>query len=402
MMNVFRRMGQGVVAGILALGLVTPTSAAGTVKKLDLYDLGNNGQALQVETTVGESGTFVTASRTPEGNLRMQAFYTNASHQFVDDSSHEYGAIGDVDVANLGNINSGSIGNGLVVAAVRLKTNNTLKLIAFDANGGADGHTLNRLGDIDYTKKQITLGGNSEVEIARTGQDGVFVTTGLTPDFKMTIDTWKVSSGGASITWLSNYTTDAVFDRIALTGDHHVPSRRFVTAIRKAPEGKLWMLLWETDASGKITKVDTKYRGSVERSSVTLSGNRMYVSNYNDAGNAEIQYWDVTLADGRIQMLHRAEATLPIAVDSAEVVDMGDVSVVVVRGKYHDLTPRPLKFITYTFNGSALKWNGTLLVGDQTDSYAATLDGEDRFFISYVSPQEPNRVTHSVWRYTDY
>jgi hypothetical protein len=384
-----RRLGQGLIAAALFFGVTTPALGAGTLTPLKNYNLGNAGNATEIESTFGAAGTNVTASRTADGNLRVQAFYTDANQNFVDDHSLEYGAIGDVDIAN--------IDHGLVVTAMKI-SNGTLKLIAFDPNDGANGRTLTRLGNgFDYTNKNIPV--NDEIEIARTGNDGVFVTTFMTPQFTMRIDSWKLAANG-TITWLKTYETSGQFDRIALAGDYQAAGRNFVTVLREVSKKQAWLVLWRTDAAGTITKVDTKLRGApVGSAAVTLSGERMYVSLINESNDrAEIQDWDVVATSTGVQMLHRAEALIAEDVSAVEIVDMGNGGVILAR----DQDDGRLNLTPFTMNNGAFALQPTLKYGtDVFNSLAMTKDGEQRFFLSTIIDVNGNhQVDHDLWRFT--
>ncbi|HEY1017296.1 MAG TPA: hypothetical protein VGE07_31570 [Herpetosiphonaceae bacterium] len=386
-----KRLGQGLVAAALLFGVASPAFAAGTLTHLKNYNLGNAGTAYEIESTFGEAGTNVTASRTPDGNLRVQTFYTDASQNFVAQDVEEYGAIGDVDIAN--------IDHGWVVVAVKL-SNNTLKLIPFDPNGGSNGRSLVRLNNgVDYTTKNIPV--YDEIEIARTGNDGVFVTTLMTPNSTMRIDSWRLEEDG-TITWLKSYETTVHFDRIALAGDYIATGRNFVTVLREVEEDRAWLILWKTDAAGNITKVDTKVRGApVDTASVTLSGSRMYVSIINASTHgAEIQDWDIAqTSPGVTEMLHRAEATLAEDVTAVEIVDMGAGGVILAR----DQDDGRLNLTPFTMNNSGnFVLQGTLKYGtDVFNSLAMTKDEGERFFLSTILDVNGNyTVDHDIWRFT--
>ena len=383
-MTVRRRIAQGILAGAMVVGLVTPTFAAGNLQKK--FESANPVDVVKVATSIGEVNdvtgriTYVSAVEKTDHNLRIHAYHINGSQQIVGSDVELGGTVWDVDIARVG-------GGGHVVAAVQ-DANNKLRLVSYDVTSGTNNEEITPLQSFGTT---IAVAPASEIAIVDASPLSArdFVTAVRTSSNAMQIDSWSLSDDGKTFTRLDTYTALNTVGQIAMESDYVNSSRRFATAAVNA-NGNMVLSIWNTTSTGQIVLEGTHTRGVVAYFDLAFSSNRLYVVAHHFGGTGEVQFYAIG-TNGSIT--HQAEGPLPAKAYAAEIYDMTDGTAVLTMVGTND------QLVQWTITRS----DNQLIAGNQVGMQrsAEHLDGVrfDNSLFYVIEEADVNNLFHQLWTY---
>lgn len=383
-MTVRRRIAQGILAGAMVVGLITPTFAAGNLQKK--FESANPVDVVKVATSIGEVNdvtgriTYVSAVEKTDHNLRIQAYHVNGSQQIVGSDAELGGTVWDVDIARVG-------GGGHVVAAVQ-DANNKLRLVSYDATSGTNNEEITPLQSFGTT---IAVAPASEIAIVDASPLSArdFVTAVRTSSNAMQIDSWSLSDDGKTFTRLDTYTALNTVGQIAMESDYVNTSRRFATAAANA-SGNMVLSIWNITSTGQIVLEGTHTRGVVAYFDLAFSSNRLYVVAHHFAGTGEVQFYDIS-ATGTLT--HQAEGPLPAKAVTAEIYDMADGTAVLTMVGTND----QLVQWTITRSGNQLIAGNQVGMQRTAEHLDGVRSGTSLFYA--IEEADVNNLFHQLWTY---